>query len=53
MAKTIVGLYSGNIAGIIFVTTGIWLINLVLPAIVGSLLILGIKKLYKEEDEQT
>ncbi|MBK6936444.1 MAG: flippase-like domain-containing protein [Chitinophagaceae bacterium] len=53
VAKTIVGLYSGNIAGIIFVTTGIWLINLVLPAIVGSLLILGIKKLYKEEDEQT
>jgi hypothetical protein len=49
----VVGIYSGNIAGIIFATTGIWFINLVLPAIAGSLLILGIKKLYKEEDEQT
>lgn len=53
VAKMVVGIYSGNIAGIIFATTGIWFINLVLPAIVGSLLILGIKKLYKEEDEQT
>lgn len=53
VAKMVVGIYSGNIAGIIFATTGIWFINLVLPAIAGSLLILGIKKLYKEEDEQT
>ena len=37
-------LYSSNILGIQAATLGIWLINLVLPAIVGSLLILGINR---------
>jgi hypothetical protein len=36
-------LYSGNILGIQAAALGIWLINLVLPAIIGSILILGIK----------
>jgi hypothetical protein len=36
-------LYSTNILGIQAAALGIWLINLVLPAIIGSILILGIK----------
>ena len=36
-------LYSPNILGIQAAALGIWLINLVLPAIIGSILILGIK----------
>lgn len=35
--------YSTNILGIQAAALGIWLINLVLPAIIGSVLILGIK----------
>ena len=35
--------YSNNIIGIQAASLGIWIINLVLPAIAGSLLILGIK----------
>jgi hypothetical protein len=45
------GLFSSNKAGIIFATAGIWLINLIIPAIAGSLLILSIKKIYKDKDE--
>jgi uncharacterized membrane protein YbhN (UPF0104 family) len=52
VAKTIIGIYSQNIAGIIFATAGIWFINLVLPAIAGSLLILGIKKIFKKDVER-
>ena len=43
-------LYSGNILGIQAAALGIWLINLVLPAIIGSILILGIK-ITKENEE--
>ncbi|MGH2644907.1 MAG: hypothetical protein ACRDE2_13220, partial [Chitinophagaceae bacterium] len=39
------GLLSANKIGIIAGTLGIWLINLVIPAIIGSLLLLGIKVL--------
>lgn len=39
------GLLSANKIGIIAGTLGIWLINLVIPAIFGSLLLLGIKVL--------
>ncbi len=39
----ILQLYSSNIIGIQAASLGIWLINLVIPAIAGSLLILGIK----------
>jgi uncharacterized membrane protein YbhN (UPF0104 family) len=35
--------YSMNTAGILAVSLGIWLINLIIPALVGSLLILRIK----------
>ena len=47
------GLFSSNNAGIIFTTAGIWIINLIIPAIAGSLLILSIKKIYTEKDEKT
>jgi hypothetical protein len=36
-------IYSNNILGIQAAALSIWMINLVLPAIIGSLLILGIK----------
>lgn len=42
------GLLSANKVGIIAGTVGIWLINLIIPAIVGSLLLLGIKVLNEE-----
>jgi uncharacterized membrane protein YbhN (UPF0104 family) len=45
-------LFSNNTAGIIFATAGIWFINLIIPAIAGSLLILSIKKIYKDKDEE-
>lgn len=35
--------YSNNLLGILTVTFGIWVINLFIPALIGSLLILGIK----------
>ncbi len=50
-AKT-VGIFSANTAGIAAAVTGIWVINIAIPAIAGSLLILGIKKLLKEKDEE-
>ena len=37
------GLFSNNTIGIIAAVSGIWLINLIIPALAGSLLILGIK----------
>jgi hypothetical protein len=37
------GLFSTNKLGIIAASTGIWFINLILPALLGSLLILSIK----------
>jgi len=43
-------LYSNNIIGIQAASLGIWLINLVLPAIAGSLLIFGIK-IMREKNE--
>lgn len=35
--------YSGNTIGILTATFGIWFVNLFIPALIGSLLILGIK----------
>lgn len=42
VAKTLF-YYSSNTIGILTVTFGIWFINLFIPALIGSLLILGIK----------
>ena len=39
----ILQLYSNNLIGIQAASLGIWIINLVIPAIIGSLLIFGIK----------
>jgi uncharacterized membrane protein YbhN (UPF0104 family) len=50
--QTILSIYSSNIAGIISATAGIWFINLIVPAITGSLLILGIKKILKKDAER-
>ncbi|MBK5272907.1 MAG: flippase-like domain-containing protein [Bacteroidia bacterium] len=53
IVNTIVGLYSANELGITLTTAGIWFINLIVPAITGSLLILSIKKIFKNKDEKT
>ena len=49
VVTTIVGLYSTNELGMTFATAGIWLINLIIPAIIGSLLILRMRKIVKTE----
>ena len=49
VVTTIVGLYSANGLGMTFATAGIWLINLIVPAIIGSLLILRMRKIVKTE----
>jgi uncharacterized membrane protein YbhN (UPF0104 family) len=42
-------IFTVNVVGIVSVTTTIWFINLVIPAGIGSLLILGIKLFKKDE----
>jgi hypothetical protein len=37
------GILTTNATGIVATTSGIWLINLILPAVAGSLFIFGIK----------
>jgi hypothetical protein len=49
----LLGLFSMNDLGITIATGMIWFINLVVPAIIGSLLILGIKKIVTNKDEKT
>ncbi|MEP6615122.1 MAG: lysylphosphatidylglycerol synthase domain-containing protein [Ginsengibacter sp.] len=44
----LLSLYSANTIGIIATTFGIWFINLFIPAVVGSILIIGIK-IFKEK----
>lgn len=48
VALKLVGLFSANGIGIVFSTAAIWFINLVIPAIAGSLLILSIRKVYDD-----
>jgi Lysylphosphatidylglycerol synthase TM region len=43
VSMVVFGLLSKNLVGILAASTGIWFINLVVPALAGSLLILGIK----------
>jgi MFS family permease len=45
----IMQLFSSNTLGIQTAALGIWCVNLVIPALVGSVLILGIKKIVKEK----
>lgn len=42
-AVALIGLYSGNVLGIWAASFAIWIVNLVIPALLGSFLILGIK----------
>ncbi|MEO6328290.1 MAG: lysylphosphatidylglycerol synthase domain-containing protein [Ginsengibacter sp.] len=48
MSIELLAVYSANILGIIGATFGIWFINLFIPAIAGSILILSIK-IFKEK----
>lgn len=47
----LIGLFSTNQLGILVSTVTIWLVNLVLPAMAGSLFILGIRKIFRKERE--
>jgi Lysylphosphatidylglycerol synthase TM region len=47
----ILGLFSVNHLGITIATVSVWLINLVIPAVIGSLLILSIK-VFKNRNEK-
>lgn len=47
----LIGLFSSNNLGILMTSMSIWLINLILPAIVGSLLILSIRKIFSSKKE--
>ena len=49
VTKEIFAIFTVNTLAIGFVTTTIWFINLVIPATIGSLLILGIKFFKKDE----
>jgi len=49
ITKEIFAIFTVNTLAIGFVTTTIWCINLVIPAAIGSLLILGIKFFKKDE----
>lgn len=44
---TIIGIYSANMLGIGLAAVVMWLINLVIPALAGSLLVLGLRKLVR------
>lgn len=46
---TIMALFTTNSLGVNFTTAGIWIINLIVPAIIGSLLILGMRKIYSKK----
>jgi hypothetical protein len=50
---TIIGLYSANNLGIWMTTITIWFINLIIPAVIGSLLIFSIKKIFSSKNEKT
>jgi hypothetical protein len=54
VSLAVVGLFSPQSLGITMATAAIWLINLIVPAIAGSLLIVRIKKLFHaQRDPQT
>jgi len=48
----LVGMFSENHLGIWFTSVNIWVINLIIPALAGSLLILSIKKILLNKNEQ-
>lgn len=48
----LIGLFSTNHLGILMTTMTIWLINLILPAIAGSLFILAIRRIFRNSDKE-
>ena len=50
VVTAITGLYSSNELGMTFATAGIWFINLILPAVIGSLLILQVRKIFNAKN---
>ena len=53
VVATVVGIYSANELGMNLATAGIWFLNLILPAIIGSLLILRLRKIITVKNEKT
>ena len=47
----LVGLFSGNNLGISLSAVSIWFINLIIPALAGSLLILSIRRIFKNKNQ--
>lgn len=48
----LLGMFSSNQLGISLTAVSIWFINLIIPAVVGSLLILSIRKIFKNKTGQ-
>jgi len=48
----LLGLFSANSLGIGLTAVSIWFINLIIPALAGSLLILSIKRIFKKRSGQ-
>ncbi|MCG2614540.1 flippase-like domain-containing protein [Terrimonas sp. NA20] len=48
----LLGLFSSNQLGISLTALSIWFINLIVPAVVGSLLILSIRKIFRNKSDQ-
>ena len=46
----LMGIFSPNALGISLTSLSIWLINLVIPALAGSLFVLGIKNIFKNKE---
>ena len=49
----LVSLFSSNYLGIGLTSVSIWFINLIIPALAGSLLILSIKKIFKNTNDES
>ena len=47
----IIGLFSQNNLGILMASATIWLINLILPAVIGSILILMLRRIIRNKDK--
>lgn len=48
----LIGMFTSNNLGILLSSMTIWLVNLIIPAVAGSLLILGIRKIFHNRNEQ-
>lgn len=45
----VIGIYSSNTAGILLAAFSLWVVNLILPAAMGALLLLGVQKFWRNE----